>query len=305
MTDSNAKSLSLRDIHRLMKTSKVGKLVPVESWQSLMTDIYGVLEERSPGLILIHGPQGSGKSTFLRQLAYSIAADDKFHVIRGTIAEPILEPGWLLNFLDDAVAGPSDRALMPREVVSRVADLAFENQGVVIILDDVDLIQKSSLEADLQTFLALVQTSGRFIYVIAACDSALLSSLDTRSFPLDLAVLKKPLPQLTVTETTQIINERVEQAGVDKATINSLIKGVIVSTAETVGLQLRSMIEMLENESGDSTKESFPSVLASSQEPKQAVTQRGLVTRIKKQKKSMEPRKAYSDFLKPQKLKKV
>lgn len=288
-------SLSLKDLNRMIRPSSLEDLIPILSWETCFEEIDALLADTAQALLLLCGDKGSGKSTFQRLLSQHLIAQSRCHVIRGVIAQPINQCGWLLDFLSEAVAGASDPLLSPRELVHRIHDLCLEHESVVILLDGLDLVQAPEAIADFQAFLELIQAANARVLIISTVDPWFVDQSNVLKRSHVPGFMVRPLPAISAAEQQKILQKRLELVGFEKSIVEKITEEAIVMGGKTVGELVSNAVEILSCQKTPPTKK----IQATKNQSKQKIkgnTPKALNT---KNDSEIEPL-PFDDFLNPQ-----
>ena len=247
--------LSLRDVHRLMKSSPLDGTLPIKGWLVLFEEIRAALEDQATGLLVLAASQGSGKSTFQRLLANDLDHHSKCHVLRGVVAEPIQSPGWLLNFLSEMIGGLNEARLQPRDLMARLTDLSTESNGLVIIIDGLDLVEDRPLTLDIKALLSLLRSVQARILLIISLDSQRIERLISQQLGTEHGTIVRQLPLMTRTEMNLILEKRLHTIGLPDSAIRSLIDNPEMANQTNIGNLLRATISLLSSGTPQMTPE--------------------------------------------------
>ena len=173
---------------------------------------------RNPnGVGLLHGPEGSGKTTSVRELATQLANDADVAFIKGTHLKP---RGLLTTILKHFGFEPQAEA--DDKLLKAIGDFAIQQsrswQPPILIVDDVDRMYPSTLR--ILNTLAALSTSGRFaMHLILTGDKGLQGL--TQSNGMTSLIQRSPgsysLEPLTAKETMIYLHARLQAAGSERA----------------------------------------------------------------------------------------
>ena len=173
---------------------------------------------RNPnGVGLLHGPEGSGKTTTVRELAMQLAHDADVAFVKGNHLKPRgLLTTILKHFGFEPQAEGDDRLL------KAIGDFAIQQtrswQPPIVIVDDVDRMYPSTLR--ILNTLAALSTSGRFAIRLILTGDKGLQGL-TQSNGMTSLIQRSPgsysLEPLTAKETMIYLHARLQASGSERA----------------------------------------------------------------------------------------
>lgn len=292
--------LSLRDVHRLMKSSPLEGTIPIKGWLVLINEIRAALEDDATGLLVLAASQGSGKSTFQRLLANDLDHHSKCHVLRGIVAEPIQSPGWLLNFLSEMIGGLNEARFQPRDLMARLTDLSVQSNGLVIIIDGLDLVEDRPLTLDIKALSSLLRSVQARILLIISLDAQRTERLISPQMGTDHGTIVRQLPPMSRTEMNSILEKRLHTIGLPDSAIRSLVNDPGMANQTNIGDLLRSMVSLLSSGTSQMTElENHPPLNPPLSDQNTSKNSAQGQNSLKPKPKAKPSPKNFQDFLKP------
>lgn len=171
----------------------------------------------SNGVGLLHGPEGAGKTTVVRELAMQMSGDSDVAFVDGTHLKPrVLLTRMLAQFGTQTDAEPDDELL--RGVTEFIVQQTRSWQAPVLIIDNVDKMYPSSLR--ILNTLAAVSISGRFaLRVVLTGDKGMptLVESDGMTSLIQRDPVTFSMQPLTAKETMIYLHARLLAAGSERA----------------------------------------------------------------------------------------
>ncbi len=173
---------------------------------------------RNPnGVGLLHGPDGAGKTTTVRELAMQLARDADVAFISGAHLKP---RGLLTKTLTQF--GYETHAETDEELLKAISEFAIQQtrswQPPILFIDDVDRMYPSTLR--MVNTLAALSTQGRFALRFIMTGGKGLQSL-SQSNGMTSLIQRSPgtftLKPLTAKETMIYLHARLQAAGSERA----------------------------------------------------------------------------------------
>jgi len=164
---------------------------------------------------LLAGPPGVGKTLLLHCLANQLT-DSLTPVVH--VVFPQLAPDQLLNYLADKLAGPSEGEIQACRAVQRLESFLEQNVSrgghAVILLDEAHLLQDAA-SLEIVRLLMNFEFNGRpALSIVLSGLPTILATMERMPELDERFSVKTLLPSLTVDETRQYVEHRLEVAGV-------------------------------------------------------------------------------------------
>lgn len=206
-----------------------------KSWESQM-DFISDIAKSANALLCIYGEDGSGKTTFLRQLSdHSSAVVDFLNV---TPATPSLVPGWLsLGLMQWLTSEPSGTSHLPL----KLAALAENTRPILVSIDAGDFIHPDQLADECCALLNLADASGLRLSILVCCSPTKSRALAGENQIATRLIYNKPLSAMTTSELTEIGSARLKKANAT----NQLDANAISKIAQTADGSPTKMIRAL------------------------------------------------------------
>ncbi|MCX6126679.1 MAG: hypothetical protein NTV34_18250 [Proteobacteria bacterium] len=283
-----------------MKSSPLEGTIPIKGWLVLINEIRAALEDDATGLLVLAASQGSGKSTFQRLLANDLDHHSKCHVLRGIVAEPIQSPGWLLNFLSEMIGGLNEARFQPRDLMARLTDLSVQSNGLVIIIDGLDLVEDRPLTLDIKALSSLLRSVQARILLIISLDAQRTERLISPQMGTDHGTIVRQLPPMSRTEMNSILEKRLHTIGLPDSAIRSLVNDPGMANQTNIGDLLRSMVSLLSSGTSQMTElENHPPLNPPLSDQNTSKNSAQGQNSLKPKPKAKPSPKNFQDFLKP------
>jgi hypothetical protein len=240
-----ASALSLKNTHRLSKSTPPDELLDAANWKNLSSEIIEALEDGISGLLLLTGPKGCGKSSYQASLCRKLEHNDRFHVIRGVVAQPIEQRNWLFNFLQEVVCGEKGPKVSLKQLIQRITDLTQTHQTVVIAIEGIDLISPIAIQQDLCAFNNLINSTQSNILIIANLDFSNTSQVVSGLIEGGCNVLVREIPTFTNSEISLILRSRLKAAGIDEKEISTVLAHAAIKNQINLGQAIGLLVELL------------------------------------------------------------
>lgn len=222
----NEQQYTLKDIARVLRPMALEEVANAISWKQKVADFLTLLNDSPSGMLIINeGPSSSGR-LFLKYLANEVSLQYGVEVIRGVVAEPITEHGWLLKFLGQSLGEAHSHALTSTEILRLAQDISERCGSLAIIIDGLSLVEQKYLVGDISGMLRLFSDGNiKFLMMTSLPDQSIGWFLDHELLK-GQSVSFLELPKLEVKEIADIVRKRLSSLKLDSDTSASLIQTV-------------------------------------------------------------------------------
>lgn len=176
-----------------------------EGWDQQIHEIIDITKSANM-LLCIYSDEGSGKTTFIRQLAKK--AGHLMDVIIINPASPSLAPGWISQALAEWVSSDPATGKMLQQKMSALKD---SERPIIIAIDSGDLIDPSQMNGDISAVLNLADASELKLSILVVCSERRAEAIAKDSMIGTRMVFRKSLNKLSAEDLLKIIRKKLQK----------------------------------------------------------------------------------------------
>jgi hypothetical protein len=227
-------------IGKLFARTPNGQERSLPQWELLISDITN-LARSANALMCVFGPEGSGKTTFIKILRERVRAGmDTMHIVPAT---PSTKHGWLLEAITPWLSSDSKDIA---SVQARMAALAETARPILICVDSGDIIREEHLADDIEAMLNLADACELKLSILICCGESRSLQIAANQTTAKRLLMMSRLPVFTEPQLVEFLEGKLRLADLSTRQLpHTKMESIARDSEGTPAIGLRLMAEAL------------------------------------------------------------
>jgi len=248
-----APQLPLHILSKLLRPIQAEECLGFASWNLQISEIASLVANGSSGLILVNSGSANAGSVFLKFLSMNLPSQLKnqksCQILRGIIAEPIHESGWLVPFIGQALSTVQTSPLLHRgigalssqDILLMASDVSERCGPLAIFVDGLNLVDSKVLVGDLVGLVQLFCDSRVNFQIFASLPNDLVQWCLEHETLRGQPAIYIHLPEVSEKESLTVMHNRLQQLGLNIDIFSEEIANAIKSSAGDIGMTIQHL----------------------------------------------------------------